>query len=102
MSFSKIRLDDFHSEAFLFQKNCEGVDHCSQCSEKKRIVSCNKCGNAICQNLHCSQLFPHHHDTLFAICMECSYNIGKKFKMVIDIDKLKLLKRKIKMKQTKH
>ena len=102
MSFKNIRLDDFHSETFLFQKNSEGKDYCSQCNEKTRIISCNKCGNAVCKNQNCSQLFPHYHDTLFAICAECSYNIGKKLKIVIDIDKLKLLKRKIKMRQSKH
>ena len=94
MSFSSITFNDFHVEAFLFQKNCEGTDHCSQCREKRRIVSCNKCGDAVCQDTRCSQLFPHYHDTIYAICKECTYGISNKLKLVIDMSKLKLLKKK--------
>jgi hypothetical protein len=102
MSFSSITCNDFHLEASLFQKNCEGTDHCSQCREKRRIVSCNKCGDAVCQDTRCSQLFPHYHDTIYAICKECTYGISNKLKLVIDMSKLKLLKNKIKKRQTKY
>ena len=101
MSYGNTQLYDSHVETFLFNKNSEGIDICSQCDEKKRIICCNKCGEAICRSEKCSQLFPHYQDTIYAICTECSHDIGIKLKLVIDMSKLKLLKRKIKTRQTK-
>lgn len=112
MSFNNIRLPDSHIESYLFHKNCEGTDICSNCDEKRKIVTCNKCGDAICENPRCSQLFPHYHNTLYAICNICSDNISRKFKIItaekkmvdkmvmvnmIDKDKLRILKYKIQL-----
>lgn len=118
MSFKNIKFSDREIEEYLFWFNAEGKDICSNCEIKKKIISCNKCGDAICNNPCCSKLFPHYGNTLFAICNSCDLKIGGKFKEVkaekkmvdkmvmvnmIDHDKLRLLKKKIKKKyQTKN
>jgi hypothetical protein len=80
----------------LFSMSIEGKDICSECNEKSNIVSCNKCGNPICNKNTCSSLFPHYKNTLYAICYSCSKEISDKMKLVIDMNKLSLLKNKIK------
>ena len=84
----------------LFNKNSEGKDECDICNEKRIINCCNRCGNAICFN--CCLSFPHHYDTLFVICNNCSDEIGKKFTptLIIDKGKLRLLKQKIRKNKT--
>ena len=114
MSFNHIKFDDSHVESYLFHRNSEGLAICSNCDEKGKIVTCNKCGDAICQDPQCSQLFPHYHNTIYAICNMCSENVSRKFKLItsekkmvdkmvmvnmIDKDKLRLLKRKIQIMQ---
>ena len=79
----------------LFDQNVEGSDICSQCDEKKNIVTCNKCGEAVCCRGECANLFPHHNDTLYVVCNECTDEIARKLRLVIDFGKLKLLKRKL-------
>ena len=104
MSFKNIQFSDEEVENYLFWLNAEGKDICSSCETKKKIISCNKCGDAICNNPSCSKLFPHYGNTLFAICNPCEIKIGSKFKevkiekKVVDHDKLRLLKKKIKRK----
>lgn len=80
----------------LFSMSIEGNDICSECNEKSNIVSCNKCGDPICNKNTCSSLFPHYKNTLYAICYSCSKEISDKMKLVIDMNKLSLLKNKIK------
>ena len=84
----------------LFNKNSEGTDECDVCEEKNVINCCTRCGNSICYN--CCITFPHHHNTLYVICNNCSDEIGKKFTptLVIDREKLKLLKQRIKKNKT--
>ena len=83
----------------LFNLSVEGKDICSQCKERCDIVSCNKCGEAVCNKNRCSSLFPHYKNTIYAVCYSCSKEISDKMNM-IDIDKLSLLKAKIKSKNT--
>lgn len=82
----------------LFEKTSIIVDNCEQCSKKKKLHLCDKCGNTVCCNVKCSLLFPHYHNTLYVICDNCSNEIGQKMKLVINLGELKCLKRKIKKK----
>ena len=83
----------------LFSMSIEGKDICSECNEKSNIVSCNKCGNSICNKNTCSSLFPHYKNTLYAICYSCSKEISDKMTLLIDMNKLSLLKNIIKTRQ---
>ena len=79
----------------LFKLSVEGKDICSQCKERCNIVSCNKCGEAVCNKNTCSTLFPHYNNTIYAVCYSCSKEIGDKMNLVIDLNKLSLLKSNI-------
>jgi hypothetical protein len=70
-------------------------DCCNECNEKKKIVCCDKCGNAVCTNNRCTVMFPHYKGGVYAVCTSCKTQIEGKLKIFIDLDKLKLLKRKI-------
>ncbi len=80
----------------LFNLSVEGKDICSQCKERCDIVSCNKCGEAVCNKNRCSSLFPHYNNTIYAVCYSCSKEIADKMNLVIDLNKLSLLKNKMK------
>jgi len=84
----------------LFIQNSEGQDKCEICKKKKLINCCNRCGDGICYN--CCLSFPHEYDTVFNICFKCSEEIEKQFTptLVIDREKLKLLKQRIKKNRT--
>jgi len=83
----------------LFNLSVEGKDKCSQCEEICDIVTCNKCGDAVCIKTTCSNLFPHHKNTIFAVCYRCSKEISDKMNLVIDMGKLSSIKNKVKMRQ---
>ena len=72
------------------------IDHCYECDLKTTILACNKCGNAVCNKGNCCMLFPHYNESLYVICRTCAKGIDKKLKVLVDLDKLKLLKKKIK------
>ena len=72
-------------------------DECNECNEVKTILQCNKCGNSICTSRKCSLLFPHYFNSIFAVCNSCRLDIEGKLKISIDVEKLKLLKKKIKL-----
>ena len=77
------------------------VDHCEECDEKTKIICCDKCANAVCCNHSCSILFPHHNGGVYAVCNSCKTQIETKLRVLVDLDKLKLLKRKIKRRMQK-
>ena len=91
---------DEHMIASLFYQNSDAKDECDVCEEKKIINCCDRCGSGICYN--CCITFPHHYNTLYIICNNCSDEIGKKFTPTLGIDreKLKLLKQRIKKNKT--
>ena len=91
-----MNMDDENLEITRSISNLTEMDNCNECDEKRQIVCCDKCANAVCTNSTCCILFPHHGDSVFAICKSCKNEIESKLKLVVDIDKLKLLKRKIK------
>ena len=72
------------------------IDYCNECDKEMRILCCEKCAESVCITGKCSLTFPHHNDTLYVICRTCSTKIEKKLKVLLDLDKLKLLKKKIK------
>lgn len=84
----------------LFNLSVEGKDTCSQCKEICDIVSCNKCGDAVCIKTACSNLFPHHKNTIYAICYGCSKEISDKMNLVIDMNKLTSITNKVKIRET--
>lgn len=92
-------MNDNNKINLLFKMHNEGKDVCSECSENKYIICCNRCGNAVCSSIECSSLFPHYQNTIYVICDSCSTNIYGKMKL-IDFSKLTLLKKKIKTRQT--
>ena len=71
---------------------------CVECKYDNAIEKCEKCGEFICREIKCCELFPHYDSSNFAICRTCTDVINKKFKLVINLNELKLLKEKIKNK----
>jgi len=76
-------------------------EFCNECNTNRLIECCNKCGEGVCVNDNCSTIFPHYKNTVFVLCRSCSDQIESKLKVVIDLDKLRLLKNKICNKRTK-
>ncbi len=72
------------------------VDYCNECEQEMQILCCDKCAESVCIKGKCSLTFPHYNDSLYVICDTCTKKIEKKLRVLIDFDKLKLLKRKIK------
>jgi hypothetical protein len=77
------------------------IDFCNECNAKSLIKCCDKCGEGVCANDNCSLVFPYHRNTNYILCRTCSDKIESKLKVVIDLDKLRLLKQKIDNKRTK-
>lgn len=70
-------------------------DYCNECNTNILIECCNRCGEAVCANDQCSTIFPHHKNSMFAICRTCYIKIERRLTLQIDIDKLRNLKNKI-------
>ena len=70
-------------------------DVCNECDQKRKIICCDKCGNAVCTSNRCTIMFPHYVGGIFAVCTSCKTQIEGKLKILVDFDKLKLLKKKI-------
>ena len=70
-------------------------DVCNECDQKRKIICCDKCGNAVCTSNRCTVMFPHYMGGVFAVCTSCKIQIEGKLKILVDFDKLKLLKKKI-------
>lgn len=71
------------------------TDPCEVCNLSEIKESCNKCGTGVCTGSACALLFPHHGGTTFSVCIWCADVIRKKLTLYIDIDKLRLLKKRI-------
>lgn len=82
--------------------NLTEKDDCDECGEKRKIVCCDKCANSVCTSYKCSLLFPHRNGSIYTICNSCRTEIEHRLKMVVDLDKLKLLKKKIKKRLQKN
>ncbi len=76
---------------------------CRQCDERDGVWECCSCEKIVCDKENCSLTFPHYNDTLHIVCLNCKETIESKLKLVVyvdklrlvDVDKLKLLKQKI-------
>ena len=72
------------------------VDYCNECEQEMQISCCEKCAESVCIKGKCSLTFPHYNDTLYVICRTCTKKIENKLLVLVDLDKLVLLKKKIK------
>lgn len=70
-------------------------DFCNECNANTLIECCNRCGEGVCGNDQCSTIFPHHKNSVFAICKTCYIEIDRRLTLQIDVDKLRNLKKKI-------
>ena len=70
-------------------------DRCNECNDENAILSCDKCGNGLCRNTNCCEIFPHYFNTEFIICRDCCNQVEKKIKVYVDKKDLTLLKNKI-------
>ena len=73
---------------------CE--NRCELCSERQIYAQCDRCGESVCNSEpSCGMIFPHHYNTEFVVCKTCVADIEAKLKPVINIEELRLLKRRI-------
>lgn len=70
-------------------------EYCEYCEENKVIEVCNKCGEGVCGNEMCCIKFPHYYNSNYIICQGCDTKINEKLIVLIDYNKLKLIKEKI-------
>lgn len=71
------------------------VEKCNECDDSTIEELCDKCGNGVCNNESCSWLFPSYNKTNCILCISCFNTIDKKLTVLIDDNKLQLLKKKI-------
>ena len=72
------------------------IDPCETCGLAEITECCNKCGDGVCSNHDkCCMVFPHYRDTTYVVCMRCVGIIDEKLIPLIDLGKLRLLKRQI-------
>lgn len=70
-------------------------DPCDMCDANNITESCNKCCRGVCNDNICSLKFPDRGETTFIVCATCVEEIDKKLIPLIDLGKLKLLKKHI-------
>ena len=74
------------------QARIQEEDKCNECAEKAIQEGCNKCGEGVCMSVSCCESFPHHNNSHYVICRQCTNTID---------EKLRLLKQKISKKMEK-
>ena len=79
----------------------DSFDICVECNKQKYQECCDKCGNAVCLNKCCSEVFPHYYDSLFVVCRTYNDEISSRLKIQINHQDLELLKNKIKLGKTR-
>ena len=79
----------------------DSFDICVECNKQKYQECCDRCGNAVCFNKSCCEVFPHYFNSLFVVCRSCNDEISSKFKIQINHNELDLLKHKIKLGKTR-
>jgi hypothetical protein len=75
-------------------------DPCDMCDAANITESCNKCCRGVCDDNICSLKFPDRGETTFIVCATCVEEIDKKLIPLIDLGKLKLLKKHIRTNST--
>lgn len=66
---------------------------CEYC-ENKMIATCERCGTSVCSNKECSIIFPHHNNSVLAICKCCLNLYNQEIKVYIDDNKINNVKKK--------
>jgi hypothetical protein len=61
-------------------------DTCNVCGTNCVYDCCNKCGEAVCESVHCCSVFPHYKNTEYVVCRVCYETIDRKLKVVVDDD----------------
>jgi len=79
----------------------EKEDVCCACNIGDINECCNKCGDGVCVGETCSVVFPHRGNTTFVICRSCCDAIDKQLTVLLDDDKLRILKHKIATRTTR-
>jgi hypothetical protein len=72
---------------------------CNICNIKNILVECRNCSKDMCTYDSCGMHFHHINNTIYSICDICVQSISKKFIVSIDYNKLKCLKKKIKLRK---
>ncbi len=67
---------------------------CEYCEKKKLTVQCERCGASVCSHQECSILFPHHNNSVLAICKQCQNLYNQEIKVYIDTEKISNIKKK--------
>jgi hypothetical protein len=75
-------------------------DPCDMCDAANITESCNKCCRGVCDDNICSLKFPDRGETTFIVCATCVEEINKKLIPLIDLGKLRLLKKTISTNRT--
>ena len=70
-------------------------EKCIECYAFSVKDICQQCGEGLCNQSKCCDVFPHKDNKNFVICKTCSSYIEDKFVLVINYDDLRILKHKI-------
>jgi len=76
-------------------------DRCNECDKNAVQEACNKCGEGVCMSSSCCESFPHHNNSSYIICRQCTSTIEHKLRLLMNHNDLKLLKQKISKKMAK-
>ena len=76
-------------------------DVCCTCNTGSIQECCDKCGDGVCLDDICCAVFPHYRDTIYVICRSCYDVIDRQLTVLIDDDKLRVLKHKIATRTTR-
>jgi hypothetical protein len=77
---------------------------CVNCEKEKKIkylYECTHCNKDVCRLTSCCNVFPRADNEDIVICHDCQNKIEEKFVLVMDFNKLNLLKGKIKNNTTR-
>ena len=73
---------------------------CNYCNNIKLVLKCDSCRKYVCTNKECSELYPHHNNTIFTICRNCFDTIGNNIHLQLDYSKISSIKKKVLAKRT--
>jgi hypothetical protein len=60
---------------------------CTECSTNTIVDSCNKCGDGVCSNDNCCNVYPHYNKSMYIICRSCFQDINSRLYALIDDEK---------------
>ena len=53
---------------------------CEVCEQRNSKYQCDKCGASVCDELLCSEIYPHRFNQQYCICAECFNDILHRLK----------------------